>query len=304
MIRRRLFDLLFLKFVYSLPKKHVSSKSLNMLNFFHICNQNMIWFFLRDRRELGIIADINDLFLRLHEGIVEQDLEGEYIFFSRAYSSWMAALRIGLGHQISDCFTLLRASLEIAVYGHFMLTAEDSRYLKIWIKRKDEHGKILKEFRDNFKWPVLTERIESPDIKFSARTLYEHVIDFGAHPNVIGMLQGVSRLGTGSDEFLMVGASKSHRKISVFYMMWIGITVLGILAEVFPEASDQVNLIEDLQKLGKRFTKYSQPFFTEVGIDNSGDEAERIDKEEAELALEILIFGRRGKLRESEIDDK
>lgn len=296
MNRKRLLDLLYYRFVYKLPKRLVARKALSMLSFFHSCNHNMFLFFINNRKEAAILAEINRLFLRLNDGLSGESIEGEYIFFSRAYSAWMGALRIGLAEQIPECYTLLRSSLETAVYGHFMLTAEDSKYLKMWMNRKDEQGKIIKDFRENFKWNSLTAGIRSDDIRNSALVLYEHTIEFGAHPNLVGMMTGVYGMGTESSMYLTVGAEEFFSQVAVMEMMWTGLTVLGVFAEVFPETYENLQLIPDIEMAYQKWMKFVPPIIERAEDGEEEDPATAKQKYLESLAeLEQRIFENRGR---------
>jgi hypothetical protein len=86
-------------------------------------------------------------------------------FLNQANSSWLAAVRIGLGGQVVESQALFRSALEYAAYAwHFTVTG---------ICKGCEAGL----------WAFRSMEGLADSLSTYLRSSYEHVIDFGAHPN-------------------------------------------------------------------------------------------------------------------------
>lgn len=108
-------------------------------------------------------------------------------FLARTHSLYLAAARIGLGGQLPEGYPLLRGVLEQALYAWHVFGDPDIE--EKWLNRMDspDAKKLMKK---SFQLgPILASfRAQHADIGVKISELYENFIDYGAHPNVFGVL--------------------------------------------------------------------------------------------------------------------
>lgn len=119
--------------------------------------------------------------------------------FSRSFATFRAACRLALSGQTYEATVLMRSVLESAVYAFASAFDPDRR--KAWERRgDDEDGR--KVCRAAFAWGGLMRLVRSvmndPFVD-ELEKAYEQTIDFGAHPNIEGVMLNteVTDLGDG-----------------------------------------------------------------------------------------------------------
>ena len=106
-------------------------------------------------------------------------------FFLRAHSCFRAAAACAFAGQVYEATVLQRATLEAAAYGLFI--GDDVERGKLWFSRGD--SKQAKEnVRTEFGYGNLKRYFETHHATVAPAfvSLYETLIDFGAHPNEAG----------------------------------------------------------------------------------------------------------------------
>lgn len=132
--------------------------------------------------------------LELVEKAVEHD--GEQVLLIprflivRFRSSYLASIRLAMSGQIPESFALLRSAIEQAWYAlHIARDPNPTSRAEIWLKRNDgpsEKAACKKEF--TVKNVRTTHEACDQATADQLREVYETSIDFGAHPNQMGML--------------------------------------------------------------------------------------------------------------------
>jgi hypothetical protein len=146
-----------------------------------------------------------DLAFRRAEAVVERDSEWVRLvprfLLVRTHSTFLTAVRVGMSGQVTESCVLLRAAVEQAWYALHMAKEPngDSR-VEIWLRRNDDDEATRKckaEF--TVKNVCSTHRGLDAPTASELRGIYEQLIDYGAHPNQMGVLTGVKH-GKADDE--------------------------------------------------------------------------------------------------------
>ena len=109
------------------------------------------------------------------------------MLFYRAHSAFKAAAALGLGGAISETMPVLRLCLECA--GYASITHGNFASATVWLYRSDNDQR--KTAANNALWnSKLRESIAGRDANLAIhyQTLYERLIEFGAHPNELGVI--------------------------------------------------------------------------------------------------------------------
>ena len=114
-----------------------------------------------------------------------------FILFLNAYQMFLGASRMALSGHPAAVFPLARTALESASYGYLM--EQQPILCEIWSNRhRSEVDK--KACRNAFTFDKAIKSLvhKNPDIYRLAKDAYESAIDYGAHPNMKGVLGHVS----------------------------------------------------------------------------------------------------------------
>lgn len=105
--------------------------------------------------------------------------------FNYSYGSWRASTLLTLAGATPQVPTLHRHALEAALYGY--LFKFDGEMKRLW-ERRHESNSIKSKFR-NGGLPKAKKILSDKDPALSASIFdfYDHLIDFGGHPNVLAL---------------------------------------------------------------------------------------------------------------------
>jgi hypothetical protein len=154
------------------------------------------------------LVTIYALLQRLHaafrrvEETVEKDRREEFLvtrfLIVRTHSSFLAAIRLTMSGQLSESYAVLRAAIEQAWYAlHMAKDPQPPNRVKVWLSRN--HDEISKsKCKSEFTVTNVRSTHDSLDSVAAKQLhqLYETMIDFGAHPNQLGVLMAMNKSGT------------------------------------------------------------------------------------------------------------
>jgi hypothetical protein len=128
---------------------------------------------------------LDRMFDRLLNGAKNPAPQMPMTFLLRAHSAFRGAVSLVLAGQLYEAQALLRLCLEHASYG-FFIGGDNARWTR-WMKRNDS-DKNKDIVRQEFTHGAIKRALKKADVKISGtfETLYERLIDFGAHPNEAG----------------------------------------------------------------------------------------------------------------------
>jgi hypothetical protein len=146
-----------------------------------------------DSRDLQLL---NEAAERLNAAVAdansEPDIPGQ-LLAAHGFMMFLAAARTALSGHAQAVYPLLRTALESVCY--YSRTVEDKSLGAVWLARHDD-ATSKKAARAAFNGAV-SETAKSiakvlPNAGKHLTDTYDSLIDFGAHPNLVGVFKGIS----------------------------------------------------------------------------------------------------------------
>ncbi len=150
----------------------------------------------------GLIARVHRAFIRAREA-VEKDNDQQRLIprflLARACSSCLASMRLALGGQLFEAHVVLRTEIEQAWYAlHIAQDPSPPARAEIWLRR-NEDSTALGRCKSEFSARNVRSTHEAVDLGTARdlHALYERTINFGGHPNQLGLLSGLTKSEAG-----------------------------------------------------------------------------------------------------------
>jgi len=208
------------------------------------------------------LTSIDSLFEDVVSNLSHTSFSALFVF--QSHSAYRAALSLLLGGQVAESYACMRLTLENALYAFYMFKNPDS--LKTWMRRhENENAKkaVTKEFRirgeprNGSKSMLATLGECDKKLGLVAEILYEHTINFGAHPNQYGLKQ---RLNTTKVDdqikiemaYLIRGDSPAS-KYALECAANIGMGVLAIFRLIYLERFNIIGVSEKMELLKRQY---------------------------------------------------
>jgi hypothetical protein len=124
----------------------------------------------------------------------------------RAHASFRASARLSLAGQVYESVVVDRSCLESALYGLYVAKTEGAA--EVWLHRNDSDGDLGK-MKETFQIGTMKAFLTTvaPKLGAATNTIYQSFIEFGGHPNPLGVL--------GSAEWADIEGGK---KLSTTYL--------------------------------------------------------------------------------------
>ena len=137
------------------------------------------------------LTEIDALFLRIAQNIINPRNPTATNLFYRAHSAFRAACATAMAGQVTETFVLTRSCFEYAAYALHM--QENPGYDSVWWDR-NQSASQKRAAISSFAPGRLRETIDKRDRRLAEvfDELYERTIDFGAHPNQSGVASSLS----------------------------------------------------------------------------------------------------------------
>jgi hypothetical protein len=223
-----------------------------LATFLDTARRNVIASFVLLRPQYQRLADIDAGFRLIAENLHEPRDWFVALFLLRTHSSYLGAAQLALAGQLPESYMLLRGSLENAIYAYYFEKTPDSHMR--WLRRHDS-AKSKRVVEDEFRIRALLRLLRNDDVKLGtiATRLYEHTIDYGAHPNERGLTQTLKRSepdkGTHRlDVSYLTGGNKAM-DLCLKSTARVGVCGLRVFAHVYPERYNLLGLTARLQYL-------------------------------------------------------
>jgi hypothetical protein len=217
-----------------------------------------------------LLRRVHDTFKRA-EDAVEKDsgwlrLIPRFLLI-RTHSSYLAAIRCGMSGQLSEAFIVLRGAVEQAWYAlHMAADPDGDRRLQIWLRRNDdEQG--TQRCKAEFTVKNVRTTHESLDVA-SAKEMsfvYAALIDYGAHPNQMGVLTGVRTVESAQQIDYQVGIlypAELPVMATLRLAVAVAVGALKVFQLIYPERYSFVGLDQELRllvnELNSRFKPYAE----------------------------------------------
>jgi hypothetical protein len=185
------------------------------------------------------------------------------ILYMNAYQMFLAGVRTAVsGHSVA-VFPLLRTALESAAYGGLIAAKPD--LAPIWTSRhRDDAARSACRKAFTFAKAIRPLKERALDLHDLAVLAYDGAIDFGAHPNVKGVLGHVLIDEERSDEFAAVthtslyGARHIETVRGLCACLDFGLAIIGVVAVAGTSATLQV--AAELQALSDAKNAATEPY--------------------------------------------
>jgi hypothetical protein len=174
------------------------------------------------------------------------------MLFFNAYQLYLAGIRMALSGHPAAVFPLMRTALESASYG-FLLEQEPA-LSKIWLNRhRSEADKKACRKAFTFEKAIAGVVQKAPDIYRLAKEAYDGAIDYGAHPNLRGVLGHITLDESRPDGMTAVvhaslyGTDHPETIVGLCACLDFGFLIIGIVAIASPTPGE--TLAAELQAL-------------------------------------------------------
>lgn len=189
----------------------------------------------------------------------------------RTHSTFLAAIRAGMSGQLSEAFVLLRATVEQAWYALHMAKdpAGDVR-VEIWLRRNDDDqatARCKAEF--TVKNVRATHEALDSSSAIQLHSIYETLIDYGAHPNQMGVLTGITQHESANQIDYKVGIlypAELPVMVTLRLAVAVAIGALKIFQLIYPERfaltgldTEIALLVDELNSKFKRYGLRNRP---------------------------------------------
>lgn len=207
--------------------------------------------FVQEEKAFELLKRVNTWLDAHRDGLFKTQLEIPASLFMRAHLLFQTTCELATSGALYASMPIQRASLECAAYVLWL--AKDPLALKIWLER-DECSVTKKSARNHFTFGNTVKAIRRSDTGLAHiySELYERTIDFGAHPNPLGIWSSanvssagphvmISQIGLHNRGPELTAALKSTAQTGVF--------LVRIAQLVWPERVSLLGLYDEMWKL-------------------------------------------------------
>lgn len=186
-------------------------------------------------------------------------LGNEALFlFMLAHSQYLASVRLVASGHCLAAYPTGRAAVEFAIYGWYL--ANDASALEYWHNKSSENDdKTTKlKWMHKFKFSFFVSKLRHTALPTAEWATYLHqtAIDFGAHPNDVGLYSNIEfeRDANGIDILKMVFLhpwnefSLSTSKFTVE----TGMFIIALFKLTFPDAVQELDLNQDINRISEK----------------------------------------------------
>jgi len=183
----------------------------------------------------------------------------------RTHAAFLAAVRLAMSGQASESFPVLRAAIEQAWYAlHIAKDSKAPGRANIWLSRNDDKStktKCKSEFTvGNVR--ATHEGLDAATAK-ELQDIYENLIDFGAHPNPMGVLASMRKSGTDKQVDYKIGILTSNKTTVVFALRMavaVAVGALKVFKLIYPERFSLAGINLEIDKLVAGLNTVFKPY--------------------------------------------
>ncbi|MBC2806980.1 hypothetical protein C3Y94_028015 [Rhizobium ruizarguesonis] len=211
--------------------------------------------FVGREAEVADLIAIDGMLKKLVYGAKDPNPFVPMTFLLRAHSAYRSASGAVMAGQLYEAQALLRLCLEHSAYGHYI--GGDNAMWERWMRRNDSDANraaVRQEFTAN----KVKKKLRDADGKVATayETLYEQLIDFGAHPNEKGFSMSSTIRKENGDihiEAVYLHGDGLAMRSALRTTAQVGICVLRIGKTLYPQRFKDLDLEIELQAIMKRF---------------------------------------------------
>jgi hypothetical protein len=184
---------------------------------------------------------------------------------TRTHSSFLAAIRLAMSGQIAEVYPILRQAIEQAWYALNIAKdpAAPSR-MEVWLRRnEDATAKATCKQEFTIANVRSTHEANDPDTARRLRELYESVIDYGAHPNQLGVLIGVAHSEAAKKIDYQVGILFPKilpMMMTIRLAVAVVVDALKVFQQIFPERFEIMSIDSKIGELVIKFNSVFRPY--------------------------------------------
>lgn len=237
--------------------------------FLQTAHENAFFVFTQHRRVHGLLCMVHEGF-DVAVGIASHGTPKYLAFFvTRAFSSYLAAIRLALSGQVAEAFAPLRVTIETAWYGlHVSADPESTKRMEAWLCRDDsEEAKwnVVKTFRaGDLKGTHKQRDAETAGI---LEELYERCISMGAHPNPAGFLTSIVREEdetTLTHKVLVLNPQLLPLMFATKTAIEVAVGVLRLFGLMYPRQYVNTGMLMRLDQIVDELNVAFQPYVPKV----------------------------------------
>ncbi|TCA23606.1 hypothetical protein E0H70_28125 [Rhizobium leguminosarum bv. viciae] len=226
-----------------------------LTEYFEQARRNQFACLVGREAEVADLIAIDGMLLRLLEGAKDPRPFVPMTFLMRSHSAYRAACGSVMSGQLYEAQALLRLCLEHASYGHYI--GGDNAMWERWMRRNDSEANragVRKEFTAN----KVRQRLRDADqtVAKAYETLYEQLIDFGAHPNEKGFSMSSNIRRENGDvhiEAVYLHADGLPLRVALRTTAQVGICVLRVGQLIYADRVESLGIDVDLKAIMQRF---------------------------------------------------
>jgi hypothetical protein len=215
-----------------------------------------------------LLKEVDSAFKDVQKAI-EHDSKPELLvprfLIVRTHSSFLAAIRLAMSGQIAEAYPVLRQAIEQAWYAlHIAKDPSAPSCMEVWLRRNEDamaKARCKQEF--TIANVCATHEALDPDTSKHLKELYESVIDYGAHPNQLGVLVGIAHSKTAKKIEYQVGILNPKPLpmiVTVRLAVAVAVGAFKVFQLIFPERfrimSLEIRIDELVVKLNSVFRPY------------------------------------------------
>lgn len=223
----------------------------SLSEFISLVQGNCLGTFSHFKQEYARLTGLDKLFFKFLENLHQTESPTNFFLLGRAHGSFRASCVLTLGCQIYDAYATMRACLESALYAFFM--HQHPEHQRTWIDRR-QSPEATRLVRNTFVIKTMLTELAAMDSKLGdvVSELYEKTIEYGAHPNVDGVL--ISSEIQQTDDKVVISAeytTSNERKISatVRDCSRLAACALHLGWKIFPQRFSILQLDSELKRL-------------------------------------------------------
>jgi hypothetical protein len=224
----------------------------DLTDFFDAARNNAFATFVHLRPAYQRICDIDNEFKIIANNLHHSENPFCVFLLHRSHSAYRASAQLAISGQIPEAYMVLRGCLENALYGFYFYFDHES--LSVWLDRNSSPAakqKVKDEIRPARMLKLLKEK--DNDLGGIANTLYDHIIDYGAHPNPNAFLTNMSLLkeidGSTTYRNYYLSGNTPGLQLCIKSVSRIGVCCLKIFKHIYKERYDLLGITVKLRKL-------------------------------------------------------
>ena len=215
-----------------------------------------------------LLREVHTTFVDI-ESFVETDTRDQILvprfLFIRAHASFLAAVRLSLAGQLPESFAVQRVGIEQAWYAlHIWRDPSGEGRVRTWLNRNDS---VVTRDACKTVFTIRNVRASHEELDpigaAKLKSTYDRLIDFGGHPNPLGVLGAVMHSETESGATFSVGilhAETTPLLLATKVAIEGAIGVLMILPLVYPERLKIMQIDRRIDRLVDTLNEVFRPF--------------------------------------------